>query len=74
MEVVFVSFLHCEGTLSPPLTYCVVWFLFVFKILFLNILYTHHGVQTHNPEIKSHMLHQLNQPGSTILCFLEGNH
>ena len=36
---------------------------FLFKILFLNNLYTHCGAWTYNPEIKSHMLYQLNQSG-----------
>ena len=35
---------------------------FFFKIL--GNLYTQHGARTHNPKIKSHMLHQLNQPGA----------
>ena len=36
------------------------WF---FKILFLSYLYTQHGAQTQNPQIKSHMLFWLSQPG-----------
>ena len=35
-----------------------------FILLFLSTLYTQCGVQTHNPEIKSVMLYQLNQPGA----------
>lgn len=37
---------------------------FILKILFLSNLYTKHWARTHVPEIKSHMLHQLNQPGA----------
>ena len=38
-----------------------------FKILFLSNCYTHSGVWTHDPKIKSHMLHRLSQPG-TLTC------
>ena len=40
------------------------------KILFLSNLYTQCGAQTHNPKIKSRMLHWLSQPGalSAFLC------
>ena len=34
------------------------------KILFLNHLYTQHGARTHDPEIKSHVLHRPSQPGT----------
>lgn len=40
---------------------------YYFKILFLTNLYTHCGA--HNPEIKSHTLHQVRQPGAPIWFF-----
>ena len=40
--------------------------LLFFKILFLSNLYTQHGAQTYNPEIKSRMLDQLSQSGTPI--------
>ncbi|CAD7690389.1 unnamed protein product [Nyctereutes procyonoides] len=39
------------------------------KILFLSNFYTQHGAQTHNSEIKSYKLHQLNQPGAPQTTF-----
>ena len=38
--------------------------LFFFKFIYLSNLYTQHGAQTHNLEIKSCMLFQLTQPGA----------
>lgn len=35
---------------------------FLKTFYFLSNLYTHHGVGTYNPEIKSLMVHQLSQP------------
>ena len=42
-----------------------VWILFYFlKMYLLSNLCPQCGAQTHNPDIKSHMLHQLSQPGT----------
>ena len=46
-----------------------VYFIFL-KILLLTNLSLQRGAQTHNPEIKSHMLHRLSQPGAPTLCIL----
>ena len=47
-------------------------FLFKFHLfIFLSNLYTQREAQTHNPEIRSHMLHQLSQPGAPLLLFLK---
>ena len=43
-----------------------------FKILFLSNLYTQRGALTHNPEIKSCVLHWLSQPGAPRIVFLTG--
>ena len=39
------------------------------KILFLSNLYTQHGAQRHNPEIKSYRLYKLSQPSAPKKCF-----
>lgn len=36
----------------------------VFKLMYLSNLYTQRGSWTHDPQIKSHMLFQLGQPGA----------
>ena len=36
---------------------------FIFKV-YLSSLYTQHGAQIHNPEIRSHMIFQLSQPSA----------
>lgn len=42
------------------------------KILFLSSLHNQYGAQTHNPEIRSHTLHQLSQPEppQDLLCIM----
>ena len=42
-------------------------FCFFFKISFLSNLDTPRGARTHNPEIKSHILHRPSQPGAPQL-------
>lgn len=39
----------------------------VFHLFFLSKLFTQRGTQTHKPEIKSRILHQLSQPGAQAL-------
>ena len=41
--------------------------IFLIKKIFLSHLYTHHGAQTHDPEIRSHILYRLSQPGVPIV-------
>ena len=45
-------------------TTVVISFFIFFKFLNLFKLISHRGAQTHDPEIKSCMLHQLSQPGT----------
>ena len=40
------------------------FFFHFLKILFLSNLYNQHGAWTYNPEVKSHMLYWLSQPGA----------
>lgn len=50
-----------------PVTFSgMILFFFFFEILFLINLKTQHGARTHNPEIKSHVFHRLNQPGVPV--------
>ena len=53
---------------------CSSFFLFPFfpRDLFLSNLYTQQGAQTHNPEIKSRMLHRLSQPGAPTKTLITG--
>lgn len=44
-------------------------FLFSVKISFLSHPHTQHGAQTHNTEIKSHLLHQLSQPVAPVIFY-----
>ena len=44
---------------------------FIFKILFLSNLYTQCGAWAHSPEISSHMLYLLSQPGAPDMNILE---
>lgn len=43
--------------------------LYLFFKVYLNNLHTQHGAQTHDPEIKSHALLQLSQPGVPVFYF-----
>ena len=38
--------------------------IYFLEIVFLSNLYTKHGTQTHDPEIKSHMLYWMSQSGA----------
>lgn len=61
-----------DGNPFGPLTVVVpVGSVLYFKVLFLSHLCTQHGAQTQNPEIKSHVPHQLNQPSSPLFFYFK---
>ena len=66
---------------SPSLPSLPTYFILFLKFIFKNNLYTHPGVQSHDPKIKSHPFSLLSQPGALLpilnqeirlsLCFME---
>ena len=44
------------------------------KNFFLSNSYTQHGALTHNPDIKSHVIHQLSRPGTPYTPLIKDYH
>ena len=44
--------------------------IFSLNFIDLSVLYTQHEAQTHDPEIKSQMIHRLSQVGAPVMPLL----
>ena len=73
MGMLFFPYPSQNFLFSSFLMFLFISFHFLKKILFLSSRHTRWGAWTHNPVIKSHMIHWLSQPGTPHFVFDSSN-